>query len=202
MRHLGIVIGGSAGGLEALTVIFSALPDRLKLPILVVQHLHPHDDGLFPQYLAGLTKIPVRECCDKEQLCPGRIYTAPANYHTLLERGNFISLSVDEPLNWSRPSIDILFDSVARCWGEGAVAVLLSGANEDGAAGLLAVKDRGGKTLVQDPQTAISPAMPAAAIARGGAGEIHSAESLGEYLRELNASISENRIRLELENER
>ncbi|MFH1572417.1 MAG: chemotaxis protein CheB, partial [Acidobacteriota bacterium] len=101
VHYKGIVIGGSAGGVEGLTAIFAALPSDFKLPVLVVQHLHPGDHGSFARHLARITQLTVVEPCDKERIERGRVYAAPAKYHMLVERNGTISLSVDEKVNWS-----------------------------------------------------------------------------------------------------
>ena len=136
--------------------------------MLVVQHLHASDDGSFARHLARMTRLVVVEPCDKERIKSGHLYTAPANYHLLVEKDNRISLSVDEKVNWSRPSIDVLFMSAARAWQAGVIAVILSGANADGAQGILAVKKVGGVTIAQAPVSAATPVMPQAAIDAGG----------------------------------
>lgn len=185
MSYQAIIIGGSAGGVEALEIILSALPEDFALPVLVVQHLHPSDDGSFARHLAGTTRLPVVEPCDKERIERGRVYVAPANYHLLVERNGTISLSVDERVNWSRPSIDVLFESAARAWGDAVIAVILSGANADGAKGMPAVKDAGGLTIAQDPASAESAVMPQTAIDTGEVDEVLRAEEIGPRLVEL-----------------
>lgn len=178
-------MGGSAGGSKALARILALLPEDFALPLLVVQHLHQSDDGAFALHLATLTRLPVVEPCDKATIEAGCLYTAPANYHMLVERGGTISLSVAERVNWSRPSIDVLFESAAVVWGAGVVAVILSGANADGAMGMGAVKAAGGLTIAQDPADADSQTMPRAAIAAGAVDEVLRAEEIGRLLAEL-----------------
>ncbi len=181
-----VVIGGSAGGFEALTAILSVLPGDFPLPVLVVQHLHPSDAGSFARHLARATRLPVIEPCDKEPIERGRVYAAPANYHMLVERdGSTIALSIDERVNWSRPSIDVLFESGSRAWGEGVIAILLSGANADGAKGMGKVKKAGGLTIAQDPASSQTPFMPQAAIDAGGVDEVLGLEQIGKRLVEL-----------------
>ena len=180
-----VVIGGSAGGVEGLTAIFAALPSDFELPVLVVQHLHPSDDGAFARHLALITRLPVVEPCDKERIERGRVYAAPANYHMLVDRNGTISLSVDEKVNWSRPSIDVLFESAAIAWGEAVIAVLLSGASADGAKGMRSVREAGGLTIAQDPDDAGYPFMPQSAIDAGGVGEILGLKEIGQRLIEL-----------------
>lgn len=177
-----VVIGGSAGGGEAFEVILAALPKEFELPILVVQHLHSSDDGAFAVRLAHRAQREVVEPCDKERIERGRVYIAPANYHMLVERDGTISLSVDERVKWSRPSIDVLFESAALAWGTAVIAVILSGASADGADGMRAVKDAGGLTVAQDPASAEHPVMPQAAIDRGVVDEVLRPEDIGRRL--------------------
>lgn len=191
MSYKAIVIGGSAGGVEALETILPALPENFGLPVLVVQHLHPSDDGSFARHLARATRLPVVEPCDKERIEPGRIYAAPANYHMLVERDGTISLSVDKRVNWSRPSIDVLFESAARAWREAVIAVILSGANADGTEGMRAVKSAGGLTIAQDPAGAGNPVMPRAAIDAGAVAEVLGMEEIGRRLVEIGMRSAE-----------
>ena len=186
-----VVIGGSAGGVEGLTAIFAALPSDFELPVLVVQHLHPSDDGAFARHLALITRLPVVEPCDKERIERGRVYAAPANYHMLVDRNGTISLSVDEKVNWSRPSIDVLFESAAIAWGEAVIAVLLSGASADGAKGMRSVREAGGLTIAQDPDDAGYPFMPQSAIDVQAADKVLKAEEIGRMLAELGSRSAE-----------
>jgi two-component system chemotaxis response regulator CheB len=182
VRYKAIVMGGSAGSFEALGAVLSAFAPDFALPVLVVQHLHPGDDGSFARHLARATRLPVVEPCDKERIEPGCVYTAPANYHLLVERTATIALSVDEKINWSRPSIDVLFESAARAWRETVIAVILSGASADGANGMRAVKAAGGLTIAQDPASAQYPLMPRAAIDTGAVDEVLRAPEIGQRL--------------------
>jgi two-component system chemotaxis response regulator CheB len=184
-------MGGSAGGVAALGVILAALPPAYELPVLVVQHLHPSDEGAFARHLSHATRLPVVEPCDKARIERGHVYTAPANYHMLVERDETIGLSVDERVNWSRPSIDVLFESAARAWGGEVTAVILSGANADGARGMRAVRQAGGLTIAQDPGTAESPTMPQAAIDAAAAAEVLAPEEIGRLLAGLGATSGE-----------
>lgn len=180
-----VVIGASAGGVEALSAIFSNLKKNFKLPILIVQHLHYTDDGAFAEHLGRLTSLPVTEPCDKEKIKKGHVYTAPANYHMLVERDMTVSLSVDEKVKWSRPSIDVLFESAAAAFGEKVIAIILSGANADGTDGMLAIKKQGGLNIAQQPETAEYPVMPQSAIDAGFVKEILKPEDIGLKLMEL-----------------
>ncbi|MFZ2804904.1 MAG: chemotaxis protein CheB [Desulfosalsimonadaceae bacterium] len=187
-----IVIGGSAGGFEALKVILSILPADFSLPILAVQHLHSADEGLFAQHLCCTSRLAVVTPCDKEQIHPGRVYVAPANYHMLVERNGVIALSIDEKVNWSRPSIDVLFESAAYAWGKRVIAIILSGANDDGTNGMRTVKWAGGLTIAQEPAGAEFPLMPQAAINAGVVDEILSLAQIGNRLIELGTRNIEN----------
>ncbi len=177
-----VAIGGSAGGLQALAVVLRQLPRGYPLPILVAHHIHRTDGGSFVGYVRGLTTMPVVEAEDKMPVAPGTLYTAPANHHLLVERDGTLALSVEEKVNWSRPSIDVLFESAARAYGDKLAAVLLSGANQDGAWGLKDVALYGGLTLVQDPLTAVAEAMPRAAIDCGAARMVLSPLGIGSCL--------------------
>lgn len=180
--HQAVVIGGSAGGFKAFSTILSAISPDFRLPILIVQHLRPNDDGLFALHLAGTVRVPVIEPCDKQWIKAGHVYVAPANYHMLVEQNGTIALSVEEKINWSRPSIDVLFESAALALGERVIAVILSGANGDGAVGMMKIKEAGGLTIAQDPATAEFPVMPQASIDSGAVDEILSVEEIGRLL--------------------
>jgi two-component system, chemotaxis family, protein-glutamate methylesterase/glutaminase len=160
-----IVIGGSSGSFEALSVIlpaFSANPPTP--PALVVVHIPPDRPSGMAQLFDARCAASMREAEDKEALQPGTVYFAPPNYHLMVARDGWISLSVDPPVNFCRPSIDVLFDSAGTAFGDGVTAILLSGANQDGAAGLASIAAVGGGTIVQDPECALSPTMPAAGL--------------------------------------
>jgi two-component system chemotaxis response regulator CheB len=166
-----VVIGASRGGTRALEALRGALPADLPLPIVVVQHRHRDGDDALGETLRRSSALPVVEPDDKEPLSSGRIYLAPADYHLLVEPGA-LALSTDAPVAFSRPSSDVLFESAAATYGPGAVGVILTGANADGAAGARRVAERGGRVIVQDPAEAEAPAMPRAAIAAAGASEV------------------------------
>ena len=164
-----VVIGGSAGGSAVLRRILRGLPRVYPLPIIVVQHLHPDDDGMLAGNLDNAMALPVVEALDKMPVQPGHIHVAPADYHLLVERGRTLALSVDEPVRFSRPSIDLCFQSAAIAFGPALLAILLTGANDDGTDGLRTVRNRGGRTVAQDPATAPFLFMPQAAIDAGAA---------------------------------
>jgi two-component system chemotaxis response regulator CheB len=164
-----VVIGASAGGVEALLALLSGLPADYPLPIVVVLHLTEERESLLPEVFSNRCAMPVVEAADKTPLRAGTIHFAPAGYHLLLEEDRTFSLSCDAPEHFSRPSIDVLMESCADAIGAGLVGILLTGANEDGAQGLAHVREAGGLAVVQDPQEAQAPQMPQAAIARGAA---------------------------------
>jgi two-component system chemotaxis response regulator CheB len=170
MRHPElIVIGCSWGGLSALHTILGPLDRDFPIPIVAAQHRSPQSpEGSLVSALQGRISIPIREVEDKDAIEPGFVYIAPADYHLLVEVNSF-ALSVDEKVQYSRPSIDVLFESAADSYQDRLVAVILTGANEDGASGFARVKERGGTTIVQDPTTAERRQMPQAAIDTGAA---------------------------------
>nr|WP_217344790.1 chemotaxis protein CheB [Noviherbaspirillum sp. L7-7A]MBV0878974.1 chemotaxis protein CheB [Noviherbaspirillum sp. L7-7A] len=161
-----VVIGASAGGLEALLAILAHLPSGYRLPLLAVLHLPSHGDSRLAEVLGARMHLPVREAADKERVEPGTLYVAPGGYHVLVERDLSLSLSCDPPVHYSRPSIDVMMESAADAWGERLAGVLLTGANDDGADGLARIGEHGGLTIVQDPREAAVSTMPQAAIAR------------------------------------
>jgi len=158
-----VVVGTSWGGLSALRELILGLPGTLGLPIVVVQHRHRQSDHLLTSLLQDETPLCVCEVEDKAPIVGGNVYVAPADYHLLIDAGQF-TLSMDEPVRYSRPSIDVTFQSAADSFGARTVGVVLTGANADGAQGLKRIHDRGGMAIVQLPATAESPAMPAAAL--------------------------------------
>ncbi|WP_255988701.1 chemotaxis protein CheB [Chitinolyticbacter albus] len=159
-----VVIGASAGGVEALLALLPRLPIDYPYPVIVVLHLSEREDSVLPRLFAARTAMPVIEARDKQPVRAGTIHFAPAGYHLLVERDRHFALSIDAPEHYSRPSIDVLFESAADAWGEHLAGVLLTGANEDGAAGLATIAARGGLALVQSPDEAVIATMPQAAI--------------------------------------
>ena len=159
-----VVIGVSAGGLAALDQILPCLRPDFAVPVVVVQHLAPDSDDFLPKRFQSRCANPVKEVEDKDVLEPGTIYFAPPNYHVLVERNKTLALSVDPRVHFSRPSIDVLFETAAEAYLDKLIGIILTGANEDGANGLAAVKEYGGTTIVQDPETAEVAIMPKAAL--------------------------------------
>jgi two-component system chemotaxis response regulator CheB len=163
MSHGLVVIGTSAGGLEAVSTLLRRLPAGLPLALLVVQHRSPESNALC-DVLQDCSALPVHDVMDKDPIEPGHVYLAPADYHVLVEHDHF-TLTVDEPVVYSRPSIDVAFESAADAWGARLIGVVMTGANRDGARGLRRIRDAGGLALVQRPDTADVAVMPAAAAA-------------------------------------
>ena len=159
-----LVVGASAGGIEALGVILQEFPEEF-VPVVVVLHLSERSSAMgVGRCFSKNCKLIIEEAREREPLLPGHLYIAPSGYHLLIERDQRFSLSMEEKVNYSRPSIDVLFQSAADCYRDKLTAVLLSGANKDGVAGLKTVRDLGGMIVVQSPNTAGSPYMPQAAI--------------------------------------
>lgn len=179
MRRI-VVVGTSAGGLRALEKILGALPETYALPIVVVQHRSKESDA-FADVMGHLVDLPVHEAEDKEPIDAPGVYLAPPDYHLLVEPGRF-ALSTDEPVNFSRPSIDVTFDSAADAYGPGVVGVLLTGANSDGARGLSRIRRAGGYAIVQDPSTAESAEMPSAAIKEGAVDKVIALSHISKEL--------------------
>lgn len=159
-----VVIGASAGAVQALLTILPVLPLDYALPVLVVVHVPPDRDNALVPLFQSKCRLPVKEAEDKETLIGGVVYFAPSDYHLLVETKGALALSMDEPVNYSRPSIDVLFESAADVFETALVGIILTGANHDGAAGLRAVVAAGGAAIVEDPAEAYADAMPRAAL--------------------------------------
>ena len=184
MNYEAIVIGVSAGGMNALGEILPRLPDDFSLPIIIVQHMDPNSRGYLPDHLDRNCSIQVKEAEEKESIIGGVAYIAPANYHLLLEEDRTFSLSVDDAVNYSRPSIDVMFESAADVYNRRLVGVILTGANSDGSKGLTKIKSLGGLAVVQDPATAHVDYMPKAAIASTKVDHILPLEEIASLLME------------------
>ena len=182
-----VVIGASAGAVQALSTILPRLPVTYPLPVLVVVHVPADPSGLVALFRAKC-QIRVREPEDKEPIVPGTVYIAPPAYHMLIEGDRSIALSMDEPVLFSRPSIDILFESAADSYGGALVGVVLTGANEDGAQGAAAIAGVGGSVLVEDPETAFAAAMPRAALAHCPTAQSLPLDTIADYLMRLGAT--------------
>ena len=180
-----VVIGASAGALEALSVILPVLPAGFRLPLMVVVHVPPDKRNMLAELFRAKCRIRVREAEDKEPISGGTVYFAPPDYHLLVEADRSLSLSSEEPVLFSRPSIDVLFESAADAYGSASIAVILTGANQDGAKGVHAVVEAGGIALVQSPDGAFASAMPEAAIATCPSALVMSLDAIAAYLREI-----------------
>ncbi len=180
-----IVVGASLGGLRAVGTILSALNKDWSEPIAVVVHRAKESENLLSSVLQRYSPIPVIEVLDKEPLRGGRVYVAPPDYHLLVEADCF-SLSVEAPVNYARPSIDVLFESAAFSLGAKAIAIALTGSSADGAAGAAAIAARGGRVIVQAPEGAESPVLPQAVLNRVPAAQVLTLDKIGPFLQQLN----------------
>ncbi len=177
-----VVIGVSAGGLKALSAILPTLPADYPLPIMIVIHLPPDRNSVVAKLFDDKCALTVREADDKEDILPGYVYFAPPDYHLLIESDRRLSLSSEEPVLFSRPSVDVLFETAADVYGEGLIGIILTGANPDGAAGLKQVVKEGGRALVQRPDQAYASAMPEAALAMSPQAESLTLEQIADEL--------------------
>lgn len=183
-----VVIGGSAGSLEVLFRLLPLLTKNLSVPILIILHRRSTADSSLSDLLGSKTTLPLQEADDKDQILPGNIYLAPSDYHLLVENDFTLSLDYSEKVNFSRPSLDVTFETVADVYGRSAVGIILSGANEDGTAGLQAIKKAGGLVIAQDPETAQMPVMPQNVINFIGVDFIYGIEEIANYINGLNTS--------------
>lgn len=184
-RPEAIVMGASAGGVSALLCVLALLPRNLPIPMMIVLHLPDDHESQLAEVFGRRLGRPVREARDKEDIEAGMIYVACPGYHLSVERDRSLSLSQEDRVHYSRPSIDILFESAADAYGSKLVGVLLTGANEDGARGLARISQSGGLTIVQDPLQAQVSIMPAAALALHQPGHILSLSGIGHLLASL-----------------
>ena len=176
-----LVVGTSLGGLDALRVLMQGLPPEFDIPTAIIQHRHRDSDAMLARILQHHTRLRVCEVEDKQPVEAGRVYLAPANYHLLVERDHF-SLSVEAPVRYSRPSIDVAMTSAAVSYGHRAVGLILTGSNADGARGLRHIADRGGLAVVQDPKTAEAPEMPEAAMQAVPTARVFTLQRLASFL--------------------
>jgi two-component system chemotaxis response regulator CheB len=178
-----IVIGCSLGGMNALEKILRGLPTDFCIPIAVAQHRHRNSNEALPEFLRRSTHMNVVDAEDKQRIKAGTVYLAPADYHLLVQKGEF-DLSVDDPVRHSRPSVDVLFESAADAYGPSLIGIVLTGANEDGSAGARRIKQRGGIVIAQDPETAEAPEMPRGVIAAEAVDQILRLEDISAFLAE------------------
>ena len=182
MKRL-IVIGASAGGVNALRGLLGAMGDQIKVPVVICKHLAPGDEKGVVTVLKYSSAVDVELAEDKQPLKAGTVYVAPGNYHLQIERRGWLSLSIDERVCHCRPAIDVLFETAANAYKKDVVAIVLTGANEDGAEGVRAVKAHGGTVIVQASDEAEVSIMPLAAIATGCADYILKLEDIARYLK-------------------
>ena len=187
MYYEAIVIGTSSGGMNALKFLFSALPVDFSIPIIIVQHIGPRSDNRWIKFLYNNSKLYLKEADEKEKIENGKVYIAPPNYHLMIERNKTFSLTIDERVNYSRPSIDVLFESAADAYNNKLIGVILTGSNNDGTNGLKRIKEYGGLTIAQDPGSAESSYMPASAIAGVQMDYILTLENIIELLIKIDA---------------
>lgn len=182
VKYEAVVIGSSAGGLKALRTLFQGLSNSFSLPIIIVQHLSPDSENYLVQILNEQSKIKVKEADEKESPLPGNAYIAPPNYHLMLEMDRTFTLTVEPRVNFARPSIDVLFETAAEAFKEKLIGVILTGANNDGSEGMVKIKEFGGLTIVQDPETAEVDSMPKATLAKIKADHVLPIERIASLL--------------------
>ncbi len=184
-EYKAIVIGGSAGSFPVITRILNKLPEDYELPIIMAMHRLKHIRHGFLEALSIKTKLQIVEPYDKQVIRKRTIYLAPANYHMCIELGNTISLSTEEMINNSRPSIDVAFDSASYVYKNKLIGILLSGANKDGAVGMEKLKERGGLAIVQDPKTCVIDTMPKAAMNLCDVDHVLTVDQIIDFLKKL-----------------
>ena len=184
-RFKAVVIGGSAGSFQGIVKILSQLPQDFPLPIIMCLHRLKHVRNGFVEALSIKSNMQVVEPFDKENIKRGKVYLAPANYHLSVELGHYFGLSTEEMVNNSRPAIDITLGTAAYVYRDKLIGILLSGANKDGALGMKSIKDRGGMTLVQDPEECMIDTMPKAALNITTIDHTLTVDGITEFLKEL-----------------
>lgn len=180
-----VVIGGSAGGWEAIAYLLSRIPGDFSLPVAIALHVHPDQDEHFSDHFRRGCAVHVELAWDKKPVRPGVVTFAPPDYHLLVEWDRTYSLSADDKVSFSRPSIDVLFESAASTYGPGLVGILLTGASCDGTAGIARINELGGLSVVQDPQTAEHPLMPGSAMETASPALVLSLEGMAALIRRL-----------------
>lgn len=181
-----VIIGGSAGSLQALMTILPDLPEVVSYALVIVLHRKSSDDLTLEELLKIKSKIPVKILEDKTPLQPGFLYVAPSNYHLLFEKNDTLALDISEKVNYSRPSIDVSFESASEVYAENLIGILLSGSNSDGTHGLISIQKAGGILIVQDPLSAEMPFMPKNAISNMVPDYILNNEEILKFMINLN----------------
>lgn len=182
------VIGASAGGVEALLQLLPTLPASFPLPVMIVVHIPSDRPSALPELFASKCQLKVKEAEDKEPIQPATVYFAPPDYHLLVETEGCLSLSSDEPALFSRPSIDLLFESAADAYGPDLLAVILTGASSDGSRGLRAACEAGATAWVQEPASALAPLMPNAALEACPAARVLSLSAMRDLLAQIQSA--------------
>ena len=190
-KYEAIVIGTSAGGLFALSTLLEALPAAYPLPVMVVQHRSKDQRDLLEEVLQNKCRVRIKQADEKEKIAAGSVYIAPPDYHLLVEKNKTFSLSADEPVRYSRPSIDVLFETAAMVYKKELAGIILTGASNDGTAGLLTIKKCGGFTIAQDPAEAQFPYMPKSAIAAEAISEVLTLSEIQTFLLHINTPRNE-----------
>ncbi len=186
MYYEAIVIGVSSGGMNAMNVLFSLLPKGFSIPIIILQHIGSHSDNEWIKILNKKTNIVIKEAEEKEKIEKGNAYVSPPNYHLLIERNKTFSFTIDERVNYARPSIDVLFESAAEAFKGKLIGIILTGSNTDGTNGMKRIKENGGLTIAQDPATAESAYMPSSAIDAVKMDHILTLEGIADLLIKIN----------------
>lgn len=189
MKYKAIVIGASSGGMNALKKIVMALPPNFDMPVIIIQHIGAGSDSYWIDLLDDICKLKVKEADEKEKIKKGTVYVAPPNYHLLVETDETFSLTIDQRVNYARPSIDVLFESAAHVYKDKLIGIILTGSNSDGALGMKKIKDLGGLTISEDPKTAESAFMPASAIEITKIDHILPMEKIIQLLLEINNQL-------------
>jgi two-component system, chemotaxis family, protein-glutamate methylesterase/glutaminase len=187
-----VVMGVSSGGLEALKTLVPGLRPDFGVPVLIVQHLSAQADSYLSTRLDEVSALLVKEAEDKEILQAGVVYVAPPDYHLLVEADGSLTLSVDPKVNFSRPSVDVLFETASDAFADKLVGVILTGANQDGARGLARIKRRGGLAIVQSPDSAQADAMPRAALESTSVDQVLPLHEIAPFLNKLIGSSHDN----------
>jgi two-component system chemotaxis response regulator CheB len=182
LHYEAVAIGVSAGGVKALEILVGLLKKGCKLAFIIVQHLSSESDDFLVRYLNEKSELIVKQADEKEIIQKGVVYIAPPDYHLLIEEDKTFSLTVDEKINYSRPSIDMMFETAAFAYGSSLIGIVLTGANRDGSQGLQRIKEAGGLTIVQEPKTAEVAMMPSSAIAAVSVDHILPLEEMASFL--------------------
>jgi two-component system chemotaxis response regulator CheB len=177
-----VVIAGSAGGVDALLALLPRLPQSYPLPVVAMLHVPEHRESRLAELFASRLSLPAVEASDKQEISAGTVYFAGSGYHLSVEKDFRFSLSCEPPVNFARPAIDVLMASAAEAWGPHLAAVLLTGANQDGAEGMRMIKEYGGLTIVQDPAEAQVATMPEQAIKMQAPDLVLTLSEIGDLL--------------------